>query len=160
MKRHVTQHTATAVVVGIIGLATLGWIYVAQPRAAPIAAAITSIGIEPFECDSVPPCRQMEFVDSLAQRFAKVAGLRASVLTEETLDPEFRLKGSVRSKDARVVIAVQLVRKSEGLPVWSSTYWRTSTDITTLVEDVATGVAEAMYGEIARRAITRGKEGS
>jgi tetratricopeptide (TPR) repeat protein len=63
------------------------------------------------------------------------------------------LEGSVRKSGTRVRISVQLVKVSDGFPLWSETYDRSLDDIFAVQDDIARSVVKelrsALLGEIA-----------
>lgn len=126
--------------------------------AAPVPA---TLAIEHFAApDTTPGWDENGFADSLAKALHGLQGLRAEVSRNGRLDSDFILRGTVRSSDSRFIIAIQLMHRSEATPVWTLTYWRTPTEVPALVQEMATGVAEALYANIARRAVAVQKEGS
>jgi hypothetical protein len=62
------------------------------------------------------------------------------------------LEGSVRTSGARVRIAVQLVKVSDGYPLWSETFDRMLDDVFAVQEDIARAVVREL-----RRDVTRGQ---
>lgn len=114
-----------------------------------------TITVEPFR--SVAPAPKMwvpeVFAESLATRLALVQGLR---VTHGALGPstDYALRGDVSARDGRLVMATRLWRTGEPSAVWTATFWRGDGPNRNLVEDIATGVAEALYADITHRALT------
>ena len=93
--------------------------------------------------------------DSLASALSRLPGLTAEVA--EASAPVYAVLGDLSVRDGRLVIAARLYEGSRTEPLWSSTFWRRAELDTELVNDLAQGVAEAVYGEVARRALAKGR---
>jgi hypothetical protein len=125
-------------------------------------AAKATLAIEPFEAlDSQPiSWDPTPFADSLATRLASVGGLSARVVARGRSRSDFTLSGEVRVIDGRLMVSTRLVHSGERFPVWSGTFWRSRNSLDNFVDDVAAGVAEALYADIARRALTTTRDRS
>ncbi len=130
---------------------------------------VPSIAVMPFANRSRDPDDEY-FSDGLADELlnvlAKIRGLRVAARTSSAtfkgkevtiadigraLNVETVLEGSVRKSGNRVRIAVQLVKVSDGYPLWSETYDRTLDDIFVVQDDIAQSVVKelrtALLGE-------------
>ena len=87
--------------------------------------------------------------ESLATRLARLPGLSARVAGSERA-PDFQVQGDLTHRDGRLVIAVRLYGTEPREPVWSGTFWSKDSLDTALVSDLAQGLAEAVYGQLAR----------
>lgn len=124
--------------------------------------ARATLAIEPFK---VLDSQHIEwkpgpFADSLATRLAGVEGLMIKVATADQRPAEFTLRGDVAVRDGRLVVSTRLTHSGEQVPVWSGTFWRSRNSLENFVDDVAAGVAEALYADIVRRELTKAKGGS
>jgi TolB-like protein len=98
--------------------------------------------------------------ESLAARLAGVQGLEARVASaEETAGADFVVRGEIGARDGRLVIATRLHESGVVQEIWSATFWRKESLDSDLIGDLASGIAEAIYGRLAREAIStkRGK---
>jgi hypothetical protein len=94
------------------------------------------------------------FADSLATRLATIRGLRPTVTNGgRQKKTDYTLGGDVRTTNGRLVISTRLHHAGERLPVWSGTFWRGQNSLDIFVDEVAAAVAEALYADIARRAL-------
>jgi TolB-like protein len=59
----------------------------------------------------------------------------------------YTLGGTVGRSDHRSEIGMRLVRVSDGLEVWSSTFWRDRRDLESLPGELATAVSEVLRAE-------------
>jgi hypothetical protein len=121
----------------------------------------TSLAIQPFK---VLDSRSIDwnstaFADSLAARLGELEGLSTEV-TGPRKTADFTLSGDVRLSEGRLVISTRLVHSSDRMTVWSGTFWRSENPTHSFVDDVAAGVAQALYADIARRALTTSRERS
>src|SRR6185436_6407436 len=93
--------------------------------------------------------------DELLSVLARIRGLRVTARTSafqfrgknedlavigQKLNVATILEGSVRKAGNRVRIAVQLVKVTDGYPLWSETYDRTLDDIFAVQDDIAQSV--------------------
>lgn len=119
------------------------------------AGLTASITVEPFRATAPAPkgWAPEVFAESLATRLALVQGLRVThgALGAAT---EYALRGDVSTRDGRLIMATRLWRAGEPSAVWTATFWRDDGPNRNLVEDIATGVAEALYADITHRALT------
>jgi serine/threonine-protein kinase len=103
--------------------------------------------------------------DELLSALTHVPGLRVAARTSsfafkgqavslqtiaESLGVQHLIEGSVRRAGDRVRIAVQLVKASDGLALWSERYDRSLSDIFAVQEEIATAVAQALERTLAR----------
>lgn len=136
----------------------------AAVRTAP--ESVASIAVLPFVNQS-PDQENEYFSDGLAEELvsmlAKTPGLRVAARTSSfhfkgrnptiaevgaALNVGCVLEGSVRKAGNRVRISVQLVKVSDGYPLWSETYDRTLDDIFAVQDDVARAVVAAIPGQL------------
>jgi TolB-like protein len=75
----------------------------------------------------------------------------AAVDLGRRLRSTYVLVGVVEHQDARTAIAVRLLRARDGTAVWSGTYWRDTTALTTFPSELAAAVAEALHLPSERR---------
>jgi TolB-like protein len=122
------------------------------------AHALASIAILPFVNRSADPADEYfsdGLADELLNMLAKIRGLRVAARTSSfqfkgkhpaiadigrALRVDSVLEGSVRKSGNRVRISVQLVRVSDGDPLWTGTYDRTLEDIFEVQDDIAGSV--------------------
>jgi len=99
------------------------------------------------------------FAESLAVRLAAVKGLAAHVSNGTAgSGDDFWLGGEVTMRDNRLVITTRLRHADGQDPVWTATFWRSVGPIHNLVQDVSSAVVEAVYADLARRALRTSKE--
>jgi len=96
--------------------------------------------------------------ESLVARLAGVQGLQARVAAaEETAGADFVVRGEIGLRDGRLVIATRLHQAEATEVIWTATFWRKDSLDSDLVGDLASGLAEAIYGQLAREAVTSKK---
>ena len=95
------------------------------------------------------------FAESLAARLSRMPGLTVR-LASDSFAPRtgFTIRGDVSARDGRLVIATRLYRRGGEDALWTATFWRTDSLTSDLVSDLAAAVAEAVYGQLARSAMT------
>jgi hypothetical protein len=94
--------------------------------------------------------------ESLAAALGHMPGLVARTDGAQAGHPPgFVLRGDVSSRDGRAVVVARLYPAGERQAAWTATYWRRGLDSDNLVTDLATSVAEAVYGHLARQAVAR-----
>lgn len=93
--------------------------------------------------------------DSLASALSRLPGIAADV--GEGAEYDYDIRGDLSVRDGRLILAVRLYRSRGTEPLWSSTYWRHAELSSELVTDLAQGVGEAVFGEVARRALATGR---
>ena len=123
---------------------------------APTTAA--TLRVEPFSVsDSAPKTWDATlFADSLAARLGLMKTIRVERgATREALT-DFTLSGDVNSRGGRLVLGVRLLNRNDPTPAWTATFWRSDGPMSRLVDDVATGAAEALGAEIARMSVSKG----
>ncbi len=148
-----------------------------QPgRARPPAPLDKSIAVLPF-ADMSEKHDQEYFSDGLAEelidRLSHSPDLRVVSRTSSfffkgkqatipeiasTLHVSYVLAGSVRKAGNALRIAVQLIRASDGLDLWSRTYDRTLGDIFKTQEDIAQTTAQALKVALGPGGGTRGQQ--
>jgi len=117
------------------------------------------IVVTPFQADSAERDLQGRAVaESLSVRLAGVQGLQAR-LGLEAEGADFVVRGEIGARDGRLVIATRLQQAGASEVLWTATFWRKDSLDSELIGDLAAGVAEAIYGRLAREAVTmkRGK---
>lgn len=138
------------------------------------STAVISVGVLPF-LDLTQGMEEGEFADGMTEelidRLSKVPGLRVPSPTSsfyfkdkrepvaeiaKALGVTYVVDGSVRKSEARVKIAVRLVRADNGYVVWSESYDRPFDDRLKLQEEIAGEVARALKNSIAVR-VTSGE---
>ncbi len=122
---------------------------------------LTTLMVEEFHTGDPAPrvWTAAAFAESLAARLARMPGLTVRVgggsFGSET---EFTVRGDVTAREGRLVIAARLYRVPGRDAVWTATFWRADSLTSDLVGDLAGGVAEAVYGALARSAVTTSRE--
>ena len=116
-----------------------------------------SLLVEPFETTGTMPKGWIPaaFAESLSVQLSTLRGLTVRAVGS---DADFTLNGSVTMREGRLVISPRLQRKGEQKPVWTATFWRSEGLMHDLAQDIASGAAEALYADIAHRALTTSKE--
>jgi hypothetical protein len=126
---------------------------VGPPRAGSVLAAI--LIVEEFHAGDPAPrsWTSAAFADSLVARLSLMPGLTVR-RAGGSFGPRsaFTVRGDVTARDGRLVIAARLYREQDRDAVWTATFWRTDSLTVELVSDLAAGVSEALYGELARGA--------
>lgn len=132
----------------------------AAPEGSSKDGLTVTVAVEPFvTVDSAPKgWIPKAFAESVTVRLATMRGLHAYVANGNSSPADFRLRGDVTVRDARMVIATHLWRPGEDTAIWTGTFWRGDSQIQNVVQDVAAGVAEALYADIARRTMTPTRE--
>jgi hypothetical protein len=125
-----------------------------RPRAPAASGSTATLAIELFR--TVVPAPQSwtapVFAESLAARLRRMPGLEIQIADAGAgHTSEFILRGDATLREGRLVIATRLFQQEKRSPVWTATYWASDTASTSLVQEVASGVAEALYGQLARR---------
>jgi TolB-like protein len=93
--------------------------------------------------------------ESLATRLTGVQGLQARVAQSgEASGADFIVRGDIAARDGRLVIATRLHQADRDEVLWTATFWRKDSVDSDLVGDLAAGLAEAIYGQLAREAVT------
>jgi len=128
----------------------------------PVPAKVASIAVLPFvnrSRDEEDEYFSDGLADELLNMLAKIRGLRVaarassfhfrgkdSTIAEvgRTLKVATVLDGSVRKAGDRVRISVQLVKTSDGYPLWSETYDRMLDDIFAVQDDIARSVVKEL----------------
>ena len=75
----------------------------------------------------------------------------AAVDLGRRLHSTYVLVGMVEHQTARTAIVVRLLRARDGTAVWSGTYWRDTTALTSFPSELAAAVAEALHLPLERR---------
>lgn len=124
------------------------------------AGLTTRLAVERFALGEPPPqaWAREAFADSLAATLARMPGLAATVSTGSEPTAGYVLRGDVTSQQGRMVIAARLYAARESKAVWTATLWRKDARDSNIVKDLAADVAEALYGQLARRAMTTTRE--
>jgi hypothetical protein len=124
--------------------------------AAPVAGIAAALGVEPFAASGAPPAWPAAlFADSLVAHLGRAPGLTLRHAGGAFgTDSDFTLRGEVSARDGRLVITASLSRGGERDAFWTATFWRDPTLTIDLVNDLAGAVVEAVYGELARTAVT------
>lgn len=115
--------------------------------------------VMPFQPDSDSRAGKGRAVaESLVVRLGKVAGLDVRLDTQEDGSADFTIRGEIASRDGRLVVATRLHPQNTKDVLWTATFWRRDLVDSALVSDLTTGLAEAIYGQIAREATSARKE--
>jgi hypothetical protein len=150
-----TLAAGSTLLLGVILLAVRARPPAPPPFAAP--ARIATLIVRPLQV--MPPGPRVfevtAFADSLAARLGRIGGLSARVASHAGSE-DFVVDGQVTLQHQRLVITARLRDQSTGEIVWTSTIWRADAPDEELASDVAADVAEALYGHLARRAVTTG----
>ena len=114
------------------------------------AGATHRLVVTPFQTDSShrdPMARAL--ADSLVARLSGMPDLAARVGTGSS-GADFVVRGELAGSDGRLVIAARLHRSPRDSALWSATFWRADSLTTGLLDDLASGLDEAIYGHFAR----------
>lgn len=158
-KLRVVAGAAAAIVVlaAVIMAATAWGRRTAAVPSSPSPGLTATLAVEAFHVGDPAPRSWTSdvFAESLAARLARMPGLTVRVGSSSFgSHTEFTVRGDVTARDGRLVIAARLYRNTERDAVWTATFWRTDSLTSDLVGDLAGGVAEAIYGQLARDAVT------
>ena len=163
MRRSVTA--AACATLGVLGVTVVGMttLHRHPPIVAqgPATGLATTLAIELFRApDSVAMVLAATmFAESLAAHLERMPGLEVRVVTgipRESTD--FTLRGNITMQGGRLLIASRLYEKDEEPPIWTGTFWRSPLADSSIVDDLASEMAEALYGHLARRAVTMTRE--
>lgn len=146
---------ATAVTLAFVALAAMVVMAIKtgrEPARVADRGLSISVAVEPFEVgDSVGGNWDAAgFADSLAAQLSTVRGIQAS---HGTANARYVLRGHVALKDGRLILATRLGRDGERDTVWTATFWRSATSGRTVLSDLASAVAEAVFIESARETL-------
>jgi serine/threonine-protein kinase len=132
------------------------------PSSRPASGTVASVAVLPFVNRSANPDDEYfsdGLADELINMLAKIQGLRVAARTSafrfkgkhedvavigEKLNVATLLEGSVRKAGSRVRISVQLVKVSDGYPLWSEAYDRMLDDIFAVQDDIAHSVVKEL----------------
>ena len=146
------------------------WMAGAVPKdtdaSSPTAESQTSIAVLPF-LDLTDKMNHEIFVDGMTEelvdKLTRIPGIRvpparSSLAFKGTnaairdiaasLGTTYVLDGSVRQSGAALRVAARLVRADSGFVVWSGTYDRSSGDLVTIENDIATEVARSLKASV------------
>lgn len=99
------------------------------------------------------------FAESLATRLRRMPGLEVLVVTgEQAPQTDFTLRGDMTVQVGRLVIVSRLYEKGEERPIWTDTFWQSPVGDSNIVDDWASELAQALYGHLARHAVTMTRE--
>ena len=154
--------TALAAVAAVlIVLVGVTWVLMGN-RSQPEPTALTeglrvSLAVEPFEVgDSVPAAwSASSFADSLAAQLSLIRGIQAAT---HSSNARYVLRGHVTMKDGRLILATRLGRDGARDTVWTATFWRSAASGSSVLTDLATAVAEAVFNESAREPFNQKRE--
>jgi len=110
------------------------------------------LSILPFDADSAAR-RQLAaaLADSLVARLATLPGLDARVGSAGFgRSSDLTIRGNLAARDGRLVITARLYGAQDQDPLWTATFWRKESLNAELVTDLSQGLAEAIYGHLAR----------
>lgn len=129
-----------------------------RPSGSGGAAGLTAtLSVAEFDPGAPAPASWISrrFADSVAARLKMVNGL---TVIRDGRGADFILKGSIAAREGRLVLNAQLWHRGDAAAAWTATFWRSPDAITTLVEDVSTAAAGALYAELARRSVLTGSK--
>lgn len=145
------------------GLLLAGSLMGCGPTEAPEAERPTHPGVPVFltvapfeEGDSLPQTwNSAVFADSLAARLRSQPNVNVSVALVAPTVEGFALRGSVSVRNGRMIVGARLSHTGDSSPAWTATFWRSDGPLSSLLDAVASGTAEALGAEIHRRSITK-----
>ena len=113
--------------------------------------------VTPFEAgDSLPQqWNSADFADSLAARLRSLPNVNVGVAPHAAASVGFALRGSVSVRNGRLIVGARLSHTGDSSPAWTATFWRSDGPLSSLVDAVASGAAEALGAEMARRSIRK-----
>jgi serine/threonine protein kinase/Tfp pilus assembly protein PilF len=138
----------------------------APPPSPPSAPPKPSIAVLPF--DDLSPQKDQEYfcdglTDELINRLTKIQNLRVPARTSvfslkgkalsipeigEKLAVANVLEGSLRRNENKLRITVQLVKVTDGYPIWSAKYERDEKDIFSLQDEISLEIVDALQVEL------------
>lgn len=153
----------------VVGVWVAGGASKDSEAAARTAAPPTSIAVLPF-LDLTDEMNHEIFVDGMTEelvdKLSRIPGLRVPAARSSlafkgkeaairdiatALGTTYVLDGSVRQSGNSLRVAARLVRADTGFVVWSDTYDRTSGDLVTIENDIATEVARSLEASVEGR---------
>lgn len=156
------RFVVACVVAAALGAAAVIMIWRSRGPEARVGTALplaTSLTVHAFAVTGAAPDAwgATAFADALSERLNRLRGLRAAV-GDADARADYALAGDVKIVEGRMVVTARLSRHGARDAFWTGTYWRSSESTATLVDDLAVGTGEALYAEIARRAVSSSKE--
>ena len=162
--------------IGVLIVGIVGWRLWPKKAATPKVPVTISIAILPFE--DLSPGKDQEYfcsglTDELINRLTQVPSLRiparTSVFAVKARGLDIReignalqvaniLEGSVRRSEDRIRVTVQLVKASDGYPLWSERYERSERDLFSLQDDLSLEIIDKLKVELlgaVREKVTR-----
>jgi serine/threonine-protein kinase len=155
-----------ALVVALVIAAVVIWQLLRQKEVAPLPSEKPSIAVLPF-VDLSPQKDQEYFCDGLAEelinRLANIENLRVPARASafsfkgrdlgireigEKLDVETVLDGSVRKAGDKLRITAELVKASDGYPIWSKIYERNIEDTFALQDEISLAIIDSLKIEL------------
>ncbi len=142
-----------------VGVATVGALLVdtatwarRAPPSRPLVGIVLTLTVDTFRTARPTPLvwRPGPFTESLAVRLARVPGLGVTLGGGRGANADFTLDGEGALNNGRLVLTSRLYHRGESAAVWSTTFWRADAADSGLVRDLASDVAEALYGHLAR----------
>jgi hypothetical protein len=144
------------VAVGLTALGPALWLRGrATPPRPPVSVAVT-LAVDTFRAVAPAPTawRPGDFTQALALRLARVPGLGVTLGGGHRAQADFTLDGEGVLQGGRLVVTSRLYHRGETAPLWNATFWRSDAADSTLAADLASDVAEALYGHLTRRSTT------
>jgi hypothetical protein len=132
-----------------------------ETAAAPAASGeVQILSVLPFEPDSSARGHlSAALADSLVARLATLPGLEVRIGSAGLgRSSDLTVRGNLSVRDGRLVIAARLYGTENSVPLWTATFWRKESLNAELVTDLAQGLAEAIYGHLARSPQSRREE--
>ena len=164
------RRTPTLIAAAVLVLAAVGWFALrgngGRTEIAPGANDVASVAVLPFDNLS-PDTAQAYFADGLTDEIitslSMVEGMRVASRTSSTVLAKQGLdltvigqklgvatvvEGSVRANGDRIRISARLVKVSDGYPIWSQTFDRTTDDALRIQEEIAGSIVESLKGKM------------
>lgn len=85
-----------------------------------------------------------QLTDSLVWTLALKSGRRVRLDSEVTGKSPFILNTSITVQASRLQVNAQLLRRRDSTVVWGTTFWRSPTERSTIITEIAEGVVEAL----------------
>lgn len=145
-----------AVLLSVLALSVSTWTVVHPQRATP-GGALAALHVEEVVArDSLSaPWTAMAFGQLLVARLEAAPGLQVQrAISPASKEAALVLHTELGENGGRIVITASIRRRGESVPVWTSTFWRATTAMRSAATDVAAAAAEAVLGDVAKRAVT------
>ena len=154
------------VLIALVAVGLIIWQPWLQKEVAPAPSAKPSIAVLPFK--DLSPQKDQEYfceglADELINRLTKIESLKVPARTSsfsfkekglaiqeigKNLDVKTVLEGSVRKAENKLRITVQLVKVSDGYPIWSEKFDRNMEDIFSLQDEISLAIINNLKIEL------------